>query len=297
VTDRALVTGASGLLGRTLCRQLADAGWAVTAVTHHRAVDGYDTIGSDTDVHRWVDDHRPTVVFHLAAQVSSHITPNGLDAALEANVGLGLRVIDAAAAYCPIVVAGTMWQHVEARPYKPASLYAAMKQAQLDLARFYGDAGATIAHVELTDLYGAPSDRPRLIDLLHDASRSGTTVEMTGGDQLVDLVHVADAARGLRRAALVAPAGLSTWSISSGLPITVKALVATARRAWGRPIEVRFGAKPYRRYEMFTPWTVHPGVPGFAPTIELLDGLRALEALPTTTSSEEHHGSRHVHHR
>ena len=61
---RALVTGGRGFLGRVLLAQLEDAG--ATTVAPSRAE--YDLL-READVARLFADHRPEVVFHLAADV------------------------------------------------------------------------------------------------------------------------------------------------------------------------------------------------------------------------------------
>ena len=281
MTRRALVTGASGFIGRHLAARLRADGWVVHALCRRAAPGDALAVPADADLAQLAATSSFDAVFHLAAAVSSAVAHTELAASLESNVGIGLRVLDAFSARCPIVLTGSMWQHVDARPYRPATLYAAMKQAQLDLARYYTDGGASVANVELTDTYGPDDDRPRLLTALLDASRTAVPLALTPGEQLVDLVHVDDVVDGLLRAhdatAATGP-GLHEWSISSGAPLTVRQLVARCADAWGRPVPVQFGARPYRTHEMFAPWTVHPGVPGYAPRRPLAQGLASLDA-------------------
>jgi len=307
VTRRALVTGASGFVGRHLVARLVTDGWHVRALCRRAAPAGADAVPADADLHALAASVGIDAVFHLAAAVSSAVAPEDLSASLESNVGVGLRVLDAFGPRCPIVLTGSMWQHVDAQPYRAATLYAALKQAQLDVAAYYADTGATVADVELTDTYGADDDRARLLGALLVAARTGEPLALTPGEQLVDLVHVDDVVEGLVRAhtaAREAGPGLHRWSVSSGAPITVRELVARCASAWGRAVPVQFGARPYRAHEMFTPWTVHPAVPGHdAPRRPLVSGLAALDRPSdgaSTRSSdrpqEAHRGPIHAHH-
>ncbi len=95
---------------------------------------------------------------------------------------------------------GTVWQHFDAAPYSPVSLYAATKQAFADILVFYGEvAGLSVHTIELMDTYGRDDPRAKLIPFLLRAGAEGTTVEMTDGTQLIDLVHVDDAVGALHR--------------------------------------------------------------------------------------------------
>ena len=74
------------------------------------------------------------------------------------------------------------------------SLYAATKQAFTDLLVFYAEVEGLAVHtLELMDTYGPGDPRAKLIPFLLRAGAEGTTVEMTDGTQLIDLVHVDDA--------------------------------------------------------------------------------------------------------
>ena len=86
-----------------------------------------------------------------------------------ANVGFGTALAEAVsqAGDCTFVNTGTVWQHYDARPYSPVSLYAAMKQAFTDVLRFYQEvAGLPVVTLELTDTYGPGDPRPKLLPIL-----------------------------------------------------------------------------------------------------------------------------------
>jgi hypothetical protein len=53
-------------------------------------------------------------------------------------------------------------------------------------------------------------------------------------------------------------------------------LVDSCEQAWSTDVPVRWGARPYRDKEMFTPWHIHPEIPGFTADVALSDGLRQL---------------------
>jgi nucleoside-diphosphate-sugar epimerase len=281
---RALVTGATGFVGGWLVRRLLADGWAVDAlvrrddvdlpagVTRHRIpdVDGLITL---------VGDLQPEVCFHLATAFRGVHQPADIEEMVTANVGFGTALAEAvsAAGDCTFVNTGTVWQHFEARPYSPVSLYAAMKQAFSDVLQFYAEVHALpVVTLELTDTYGPGDTRAKLLPFLLQAARDGTTMEMTDGTQLIDLVHVEDAVGALLATAAGTPG--ETYGATGGEAITLRELVTRFAAATGLTIDARWGVRPSRAREMLTPWMVSPPPPGWSPEVPLDVGLRGLAA-------------------
>ncbi len=201
-TRRALLTGATGFVGRHLSRRLLADGWEVAALVRDprspRIVPGIgahvvpDEHGALVDLVAAVD---PEVCIHLATYfVGDHRTAD-VRPLVDANLTFGTRLADALVCVggIPLVNTGTAWQHVGGAPYAPMSLYAATKQAFADILRFH----ATRRHLEvvtltLTDTYGPGDDRPKLVPALLAAGLTGGPLDLSTGDQLIDLVHVDD---------------------------------------------------------------------------------------------------------
>ena len=107
---------------------------------------------------------------------------------------------------------------------------------------------------------------------------------LSPGEQILDMVHVDDAASAFLVAArrlLAAPAPLMESFLVSGERMTVRQLVARMAGA-GLPVQAQWGARPYRPREVMVP--CDPGghrLPGWAPAVSLERGLReAFEAMP-----------------
>lgn len=286
---RALVTGATGFVGGHLVRALTAEGCDV----HVLARPSSDTRHLSATVH--VDDGTaeglasvmaaadPDVVFHLATLFLASHQPGDVPALVEANVTFGTRVAEALASLDGerlIVSTGTAWQHYEGRPYSPVALYAATKQALADVLRYYADTGqARVVILKLFDTYGPDDTRRKLLRLLVDAAQSGEMLEMSGGEQLIDLLHVDDVVAALLRAADGAEVGGDTYqeyAVSSGAPVSLRELVETFDQATGLHVNVAWGVRPYRPREMFTAWDAGPVLPGWKAEIALADGLRAV---------------------
>ena len=285
VARRALVTGATGFVGSALVRRLVADGWSVDALV--RSPDASLPAGvapqlipdGADDLVALVVDLAPSHCFHLATAFRGVHTPADIAPMIEANLGFGTRLAEAASRVPGIrfVNTGTVWQHYDAAPYSPVSLYAATKQAFTDVLVFYADVEGLAVHtLELMDTYGPNDPRAKLIPFLLRAGADGTKVDMTEGTQLIDLVHVDDAV-GALLATAAAPPG-HTYGARGDGAITLRELVERFQAATGLALDVRWGARPARPREMLRPWMTADPPPGWSPSVRLDDGLRALRS-------------------
>ena len=105
------------------------------------------------------------------------------------------------------------------------------------------------------------------------AARDGRSLDMSDGEQLIDLTFVDDVTRGIADIALSseAPADsvLRSWN-----PVTVRELHARAEAVVGLPIDAHWSVRPSRPREMRTDWVFGASPAGWAPAVGLDDGLR-----------------------
>lgn len=285
----ALVTGATGFLGRYLTRQLSSAGRPVTAVVRagsdRSALSGLAGVsfavhdGTAEGLAAILEAARPSCAFHLAA--ASPGDDSGVDAMVRTNALLAGQLAQACvrAGTPKLVAAGTFFERMGGTAdYDPVSLYAATKRAGRDILEFFARSSRLeVAWLTLYDIYGPDDRRPKLANLLALHADGGEPLALSPGEQVVDLIHVEDAASAFLAAerGLDAPrdSALRDWCVSGGERMTVRALVARYREATGLAPRVKFGGRPYRAREVMSPWS-GPGVPGWSPKISLSEGLR-----------------------
>jgi len=287
VNRRALVTGAGGFIGRHLTRRLLHDGWDVAVLARGGSQLPADLVGrcavlrSDVDPDQFVEQVRhaaPAACFHLATHFVGVHTTRDIGPLVAANLELGTRLADALSGLDGVafVNVGTVWQHQDGRAYGPSSLYAATKQAFVDVLQFFTETTSLQAvTVELSDTYGPDDPRPKLLPLLVQAARTGTLLQLSPGEQLVGYTHVADVVAALLHAVPLADSAASSFAVPGDV-MPLREFVALVGELLGGPVPVEWGARPYRPREMMRSWAHHPGLPGWSPSVDLCAGLGAL---------------------
>jgi nucleoside-diphosphate-sugar epimerase len=223
---------------------------------------------------------RADLAFHLASLFLSQHRPADLEPLVRSNVLFGTQLLEALAAHGPhrLVNTGTSWQHLENRSVAPVNLYAATKQAFEDILCYYAEATPLAAvTLKLYDTYGPGDPRPKLFTLLRRVATTGEPLEMSPGDQLIDLVYIDDVVDAFVGAAELLLAGRGAghedYAVSSGAPLRLRELVETYGRIIGRPLPIRWGGRPYRDREVMVPWNSGRTLPGWAPRVGLEEGI------------------------
>jgi nucleoside-diphosphate-sugar epimerase len=280
-------------------KHLNDAGWVVGVLGRPDSVAkvalgeggrAFGYTGQTSEVLAAVAEFEPDVVFHLASLFLAGHTPEQIEPLISANVLFGAQLLEAMhQSSCAVLVnAGTAWQsyRVEApfdgEAYVPVNLYAATKQAFEDLARYYVEtAGLRSITLRLFDSYGPGDTRRKLLRLLLETLRTGETLGMSPGDQVMDLVHVDDLCRAFEHAGELGlsrtEAAAEVYGVSGGQRRTLREVAATLEEAAGRPLAVEFGKRPHRPREVMQPWE-GDALPGWEPRVTLSEGFRRLLA-------------------
>jgi nucleoside-diphosphate-sugar epimerase len=289
----ALVTGGTGFVGSNLCRSLVKNGWRVHIIAHDTGATLLDDIRDQLDIH--VHDGStasmssimaavmPDMVFHLASLFLSEHTVQDIDRLIISNVLFGTQLLEAMAEHGvnKIVNTGTSWQHYGNEAYSPVNLYAATKQAFEDVMCYYVEAkGIKAITLKLFDTYGPNDPRPKLFHLLEKLAHEGSSLPMSPGEQIIDLVHVTDVVAAFEIASNRLGHGLveshEKYAVSSGNPMTLKEVVELFGRVFGRKLAIEWGCRPYRVREVMNLWDKGKRLPGWSQTYSLETGINDL---------------------
>lgn len=286
----ALVTGATGFIGNHLACRLVRDGWEVHILSRSGSrlpdapefsrVVNHIHDGSAEGMVACISQAMPDVVFHLASLFLSQHATKDIEPLIGSNVLFGNQLLEAMKVneVTRIINTGTSWQHYNNEDYNPVCLYAATKQAFEAILEFYVQAcGIHAITLKLFDTYGPADPRPKLFHLLEKAAKSGEPLNMSAGEQLIDLVHIDDVVDAYLIAAKRLLDGKvsihENYAVSSSHPLSLKELVAIYSNATGQRINVNWGARAYRFREVMSPWNRGCAIEGWHPKIDLRRGL------------------------
>lgn len=198
-----LVTGATGFIGQNLVKSLLDKGYSITAIVRNNSdttsIDSRAEIfpysGEITELISLFQTKLFDGVIHLASLfMSSHQTKD-VSSLIFSNIQFGTELLET----CKhsktkwFINTGTFWQHYDNNAYNPVNLYAATKQAFEDIAKYYTETSSLIfTTLKLNDTFGPNDTRPKIFNLWHQLSQSNETLEMSPGDQIIDICYIDD---------------------------------------------------------------------------------------------------------
>ncbi len=198
-----------------------------------------------------VASQRPAHLVHLAwhAAPEDYLASRENLRSLAATTELVAAAVDAGCAR--IVAAGTCLEyaasdtaHLESDAAGPDTLYAACKHAAHVVCEPLAASQGGLVWARIFHLHGPGEDPRRLVPMVAARLRSGEPVDLSGGEQLRDYLRVEDVADALATLALSQAIGVA--NVCSGMPMSLRVLLAAIGERIGRPELLRFGRLPYR---------------------------------------------------
>ena len=289
MTDRILVTGSEGLVGRALRATLEARGNEIVALDLQGG-------GSECGDVRDPDRVRGALagcrgVVHLAAVSRVVWAERAPDDCWSTNIG-GLRRVLEAALEQParpwVLFASSREVYGQPRrlpatedtPLSPVNVYGRSKVEGERLVEEARAGGLRTATVRLSNVYGSALDHAdRVVPAFARAAVEGNAIRIDGAECNFDFTHVDDTVRGMVAVMERLEAGetLAPIHLLTGAPTTLRELAAMAMSLAGRRVPVveapprpfdvsRFHGDPSRARELL----------GWAPRVGLRDGFARL---------------------
>ncbi|MEL6298357.1 MAG: NAD(P)-dependent oxidoreductase [Pseudomonadota bacterium] len=254
------ITGATGFVGRHVCRRLVADGHKVTAILRRGSAErlpvGVTSIVEVDDLFTktpewWAGIFTKSAhIIHLAwtATPGQYIDDPANLRCLAGTIALAEGAIASGAAKFTGI--GTCFEYGMrdtpldiASPLDPQSPYAGAKAATyLALSSTLPSTSTALAWCRLFHLYGEGEHPNRLVAQLHDRLSRGLPVDLSHGHQIRDFLEVGEGARRVVAAALGDVTG--PVNICSGKGISVRALARRIAEKYGRPDLLNIGARP-----------------------------------------------------
>ncbi|CQQ52964.1 NAD-dependent epimerase/dehydratase family protein [Yersinia enterocolitica] len=286
---RILITGASGYIGSNLACYLNSNGFEVFGLIRSEVVDENKIkllagvkleMLDEKNLCSLVENINPDIVIHIASLTSVTHDYSTIENLLRSNIEFPTKLLEAmeVAGVKKFINTGTTWQNYNSADYEPVNLYAATKQAFEDILKYYIFAkDFSSITLRLFDSYGPNDTRKKLIPLLDRLAETKESLDMSEGNQEIELVHINDICSAYKTAILKLqdgqPGYANVYSVDTGSRMSLKKLVKLYEKVNDVTLNINWGARPPREREIMRLCTNLTVLPNWSPTIPLDEGI------------------------
>lgn len=293
---RVLVTGASGFIGRHLCKVLSEKEAKVVGFVRSQEVNVHLSeqyvvnILDQITLRKIVHSVQPELVIHLAASKNRGVDADAYREAYETNLIGSLNLINACQdvpALARFVFLGSTDEYGELHaPFKetdqeaPITAYGASKFAVTELLKSLSRSnGFSSVILRPTIVYGPGQDDSMFLPALIKALIAGKNFDMSLGEQSRDFVYIDDLVKAITQALVIPHLCGHVINISSETPIRIDDLAKMTANMLGSGVYkfLKFGAKEYRTGDVIQYWAANElarGLLGWSPVVSLEEGIQ-----------------------
>lgn len=287
-----IITGATGFIGSNLVRTLLNNNSKITIITRKDSnyskildikdkLNIYEYSGDIVELVNLFNLINPDLVIHLASEFILNHRLYEIDELINSNIRFGTQILEAMKlSTCKkIINTSSYYQHYNNEVYNPVNLYAATKQAFEDIIYYYSsEYDIKAVTLELFDTYGENDSRPKILNLLNNYSNNKKILDMSLGEQVLDITHIDDIIYAyLEAIQLISIKEDNTpdkYSLISENRIKLKDLIKLYEKVTQKKINVNLGAKPYRNRQIMNPWDKGEKLPQWKARISISEGIK-----------------------
>lgn len=287
-----LITGGTGFIGSHLVKFLDSKAYSCYIVYRKNSVPNYklskshfiEISGTKEDFVSIFSKQKIDLVIHLATKYVAEHTSSDLNNLIASNIVFGTNLLEAMKE-CGVkkfINTASSWQYFStAEPTKrPANLYASTKNAFESILDYYCDA----KHVKcisliLFDTYGKQDFRKKLIPYLINCLGSNQEIEMSPGNQVLNLTHINDIVKGYQISIDFFDSLMDKgnnhkhFCLRSSDNISLRELVNLIQNTSSKDLNILWGYRNYRDREVMSPWQMGQNLPNWKAQTSLIDGL------------------------
>lgn len=265
-----LITGATGFIGRNLIARMIDEHELHLLVRPNSDISeiGVDNIYVFTDdileLSDYLKDNAIDGIIHLASLYITEHKPEQVKDIVLSNIYFGTALLEA----CKLanikwfLNTGTIWQNYNSPDYSdlynPVNLYAASKQAFITMARFYSETTSIrFCTLKLCDTYGENDTRKKIFTLFGQIAKSGELLNMSPGEQKLDILHISDVVDGFVHLATLLndrKNSRNEYVLSCGYQRSLKEWARLYEERNKVTLNINWGGREYRQREVMKPY-------------------------------------------
>lgn len=290
-----LVTGATGFIGTHLVKQLILENHTLfcTLLLGEKNLFGEDYVKSTIFSNNSIDENLNFLkqnkidgIIHLASFVQSgEHKSSDVGNLIDTNIKFGANLLESAskAQVKWFINTGTYWQNYNNQDYSPVNLYAATKEAFIDIAKLYIETNRIkFVTIKLFDTYGVNENRPKIFNLWNKISKTGETLDMSPGDQIIDISYIDDIVNAFVLLANHMHSNNpditngAVYAVKAEKSYSLKALATIFEGVANRKLNINWGGRPYKEREVMIPWTEGEIVPDWKPKVTIKEGIKLI---------------------
>jgi nucleoside-diphosphate-sugar epimerase len=283
-----LITGSTGFIGQHLLQSLSQEHKVHVLIRPSTRWDDErnlkkfifsDNIG---ELKEYIVRNQIEGIIHLASLfIAQHQSYQCKDLILS-NVFLGTALLEAAKETSVqwFLNTGTYWQNYlhDSTEYDPVNLYAATKQAFIDIAKYYTETSdIKFVTLKICDTYGPKDPRRKLMSLFKQYAESGEQLKMSPGEQKINLLYIDDVVNGFITLVnlLCNKTQLKNeYVLSAKKTYSLRELAGIFETVSKKKLNILWGGLPYREREVMTPWQQGNLVPGWKQKTDIHQGIQ-----------------------
>lgn len=291
---KVIITGGTGFIGSNVARQYAANDWDVQFITRKSSryelcedfLDKVTVYNYDGEIKELIDilaTVKPDMVIHLASFFVAEHKVEDIDMLIKSNLEYGVHLLEAMrlAGVKKLINTSTSWEHYNNEEYNPVCLYSATKKAFSDILKYYEEAeNFVVVTLKLFDTYGPGDNRKKLFNLLINSAKNDVVLQMSPGEQYIDLVYIDDVVSAFRVCGEMLCDGklqsAEQFAITSGKPIKLKEVVELFNQISTKKVNILWGKRPYRNREVMLPWTSGKKLIHWNSKISLKEGIERI---------------------
>ncbi|PAF41221.1 NAD(P)-dependent oxidoreductase [Helicobacter sp. 11S03491-1] len=295
---RLLLTGATGFVGRNFI-DLLHKKYSITAIvrqnSHVESIESQcEIFVYDNDISRlssFLRNKKFDGIIHLATFYKPSHTPNDILNFIDSNITFGASILEAMSAsgvdFFINTTTFSQYTHPTSDIFYPAGFYDSTKEAFVDIMQYYSIHLPTkFANLMLYNTYGKNDTRPKIFNLWKQNIQNKQTLQMSKGEQLIDITHIQDVIAGFDNlidflSKMTKKSSLIPNFTLENNRLSLKNLAKIYEDTLGVKLNISWGAKPYRKGEIMNPISTQISqnftkVPNWKPTIDITDGIKKL---------------------